>query len=162
MRLTLLEILGATGGGLVGGTLVGNAFSTFHTDSREVMEGGVFFALKGAEKDGHEFVPDAMERGAAVLIVDRRMESSTGVGQVLVADTWDALYALAGFGRDKVRPLVVAITGSNGKTSTKEMVAAVLGRRYNVQRTSGNLNTETGVPLTMLDLEPEHTALVLE
>jgi UDP-N-acetylmuramoyl-tripeptide--D-alanyl-D-alanine ligase len=162
MRLTLLEILGATGGGQVGGTLVGNVFSTFHTDSREVVQGGVFFALKGAEMDGHDFVPDAIERGAGVLVVERKMESAPGVGQVLVADTWDALYALAGFVRDQVRPLIVAITGSNGKTSTKEMVAAVLGRRFNVLRTSGNLNTETGVPLTMLGLEPEHTALVLE
>src|ERR1700682_1619321 len=153
MRLSLLEILEATGGGEVGGTQVGNVFSTFHTDSREVVQGGVFFALKGAEMDGHDFVPDAIERGAGVLVVERKMESAPGVGQVLVADTWDALYALAGFVRDQVRPLIVAITGSNGKTSTKEMVAAVLGRRYNVQRTSGNLNTETGVPLTMLDLE---------
>jgi UDP-N-acetylmuramoyl-tripeptide--D-alanyl-D-alanine ligase len=162
MRLTLLEILGATRGGQIGGTFVGNAFSTFHTDSREVVDGGVFFALKGAEMDGHEFVPDAIERGAGLLIVERRMESVPGVGQVLVADTWDALYALARFASERVRPLVVAITGSNGKTSTKELVAAALSRRYNVLHTSGNLNTETGVPLTMLRLEPEHTALVLE
>jgi UDP-N-acetylmuramoyl-tripeptide--D-alanyl-D-alanine ligase len=162
MRLTLLEILGATRGGQIGGTLVGDAFSTFHTDSREMIPGGVFFALRGAEMDGHDYVPDAIERGAGVLIVDRRMESAPGVGQVLVTDTWDALYALAGFARDRVRPLVVAITGSNGKTSTKEMVAAILARRHNVLRTVGNLNTETGVPLTMLRLEPEHTALVLE
>jgi UDP-N-acetylmuramoyl-tripeptide--D-alanyl-D-alanine ligase len=162
MRLTLLEILGATGGGQIGGTLVANAFSTFHTDSREVIPGGVFFALKGAEMDGHEFVPDAIQRGAGVLIVERRMESVPGVGQVLVANSWDALYALAGFARDQVRPLVVAISGSNGKTSTKEMVAAILASRLNVLRTVGNLNTETGVPLTMLGLEPDHTALVLE
>jgi UDP-N-acetylmuramoyl-tripeptide--D-alanyl-D-alanine ligase len=162
MRLTLLEILGATGGGQVGGTFVGNAFSTFHTDSREVVPGGVFFALKGAELDGHEFIPDAIERGAGVLIVERRMESAPGVGQVLVSDTWAALNALAAYARDRVRPLVVAITGSNGKTSTKEMVAAVLGRGHKVLRTSGNLNTETGVPLTMLRLEADHTALVLE
>ncbi len=162
MRLTLLEILGATGGGQIVGTFVGNAFPTFHTDSREVVPGGVFFALRGAEMDGHDFVPDAIERGAAVVIVERRMETAPGVGQVLVTDTWGALYALAGFARDRVRPLVVAITGSNGKTSTKEMVAAVLADRYNVLRTSGNLNTETGVPLTMLRLEPEHTALAVE
>lgn len=162
MRVTFLEILGATGGGQIGGTFVGNAFTTFHTDSREVVDGGVFFALKGAEMDGHDFVPDAIRRGAGVLIVERRMESVPGVGQVLVADTWEALYALAGFVRDRVRPLVVAITGSNGKTSTRELAAAALGHRYNVLRTSGNLNTETGVPLTMLRLEPEHTALVLE
>ena len=162
MRLTLVEILRATGGGQIGGTLVGNVFSTFHTDSREVVEGGVFFALKGAEMDGHDFASDAIGHGAAVLVVERRMESAPGVCQVLVGNTWDALYALAAFARDKVRPLVVAITGSNGKTSTKEMTAAVLGRKFNVLHTSGNLNTETGVPLTMLRLEPEHTALVLE
>ena len=119
MRLTLLEILGATGGGQIGGTHVGNVFTTFHTDSREVVHGGVFFALKGAEMDGHDFVRDAIERGAGMLVVERRMESVPGVGQVLVANTWDALYALAGFTRDRVRPLVVAITGSNGKTSTR-------------------------------------------
>jgi UDP-N-acetylmuramoyl-tripeptide--D-alanyl-D-alanine ligase len=162
MRLTLFEILRATDGGQIGGTVVANVFSNFHADSREVVEGGVFFALKGAELDGHKFVPDAIERGAALLVVDRRMESVHGVGQVVVADTWEALYALAGFVRDRVRPLVVAITGSNGKTSTKEMIAAVLGRRHTVLSTSGNLNTETGVPLTMLGLEPEHTALVVE
>jgi UDP-N-acetylmuramoyl-tripeptide--D-alanyl-D-alanine ligase len=162
MRLTLLQILGATGGGQIGGTFVGNIFSRYHTDSREVAQGGVFFALKGAEMDGHDFVPDAIQRGAGMLVVERRMESAPGVGQVLVDNTWDALYALAGYTRDRVRPLVVAITGSNGKTSTKEMAAAVLERRFNVLRTSGNLNTETGVPLTMLGLEPEHTALVLE
>ncbi|MEA2644712.1 MAG: UDP-N-acetylmuramoyl-tripeptide--D-alanyl-D-alanine ligase, partial [Chloroflexota bacterium] len=162
MRFTLLEILGATDGGQIGGTFVGNAFSTFHTDSREVVEGGVFFALKGAEMDGHDFVPDAIAHGAGLLIVERRMESVPGVGQVLVANAWDALYALARYGTDRVNPLVVAITGSNGKTSTKELVSAALGRRYNVLHTSGNLNTETGVPLTMLRLEPEHTGLVLE
>jgi len=162
MRLTLLEILRATHGGQIGGTFVGNAFSTFHTDSREVVSGGVFFALKGAEMDGHEFVPDAIARGAGLLVVERRMESVPGVGQVLVPDSWDALFDLARFAADRVQPLVVAVTGSNGKTSTKEMVAAALGRRFNVLNTSGNLNTETGVPLTMLRLEPEHTALVLE
>src|SRR4029077_9024770 len=107
---TLLEILGATDGGQIGGTFVGNAFETFHTDSREVIPGGVFFALKGAEMDGHEFVPDAIARGAGVLIVERRMESVPGVGQVLVANTWDALFSLARFAADRVHPLVVAIT----------------------------------------------------
>ena len=103
MRFTLLEILGATDGGQIGGTFVGNAFSSFHTDSREVVEGGVFFALKGAEMDGHEFVPDAIARGAGLLVVERRMETLPGVGQVLVANTWDALYALARFTADRVK-----------------------------------------------------------
>ena len=162
MRLTLLELLEATGGGEIGGTQVGNTFATYHTDSREVVSGGVFFALRGARLDGHRFIADALARGAAALVVERRTELAHGVVEILVRNTWDALYAVAGHVRNRVNPLVVGVTGSNGKTSTKEMVAAILERNYTVLRTSGNLNTETGVPLTMLRLEPEHTALVVE
>ncbi|TAN32116.1 UDP-N-acetylmuramoyl-tripeptide--D-alanyl-D-alanine ligase [bacterium] len=162
VRLTLLEILEATGGGEAGGTQVGNTFSTFHTDSREVKQGGLFFALRGAEMDGHRFTEDAIARGAAALVVEQKAELASGVVQIVVPSTWEALYALAGHVLRRVRPLVVAVTGSNGKTSTKEMVWAILAKRFNVLRTMGNLNTETGVPLTMLGLEPEHTALVLE
>jgi len=162
VRLTLLELLEATGGGEVGGTQVGNTYTTFHTDSREVRPGGVFFALRGAEMDGHRFISDAISRGATCVVAERRMDIPTGIAEVIVPDTWAALYALAGYALDRVRPLVVAVTGSNGKTSTKEMVAAILARQFNVHRTKGNLNTETGVPLTLLSLEPDHTALVLE
>src|ERR1700704_374121 len=162
MKLSLLEILEATGGGEVGGTQVGNAFSTFHTDSREVEQGGVFFALRGAEMDGHRFVGDAIKRGAAAVVIERRADVPTGIAAIRVPNTWEALYALAAFTLEHVSPLVVAVTGSNGKTSTKEMVAAILSRRFNVMHTAGNLNTETGVPLTMLAMEPHHTALVLE
>ena len=162
MKLSLLEILEATGGGEVGGTQVGNTFSTFHTDSRDVVQGGVFFALRGAEMDGHRFVDDAIKRGATAVVVERRMNVPTGIAEVRVPDTWAALYALASYTLGHVTPLVVAVTGSNGKTSTKEMIAAILGKRFNVLRTSGNLNTETGVPLTMLALQPHHSALVLE
>src|SRR5712691_10415073 len=162
MRLSLLEILEATGGGEVGGTQVGETFSTFHTDSREVKQGGVFFALRGQEMDGTGFVRDAIARGAAAVVVERKTEIPSGIVEVLVADTWKALYALAAHALRRVQPLVVAVTGSNGKTSTKEMVAAILSQHFNVLATQGNLNTETGVPLTILSLEPHHSALVLE
>ena len=162
MRLSLLEILEATGGGEVGGTQVGETFSTFHTDSREVKQGGVFFALRGGEMDGHQFVGDAISRGAAAVVVDLKTDIPTGIVEILVPDTWNALYAVASHALRRVQPLVVAVTGSNGKTSTKEMVAAILSRHFNVHRTQGNLNTETGVPLTILSLEPHHSALVLE
>jgi UDP-N-acetylmuramoyl-tripeptide--D-alanyl-D-alanine ligase len=162
MRLSLLEILEATGGGEVGGTQVGNVFSTFHTDSRTVEQGGVFFALRGAEMDGHRFVDDAIRRGAAAVVVERRRDIPPGIAEILVPDTWAALYALASNTLRRVSPWVVAVTGSNGKTSTKEMIAAILATRFDVLRTMGNLNTETGVPLTLLSLEPHHTALVLE
>lgn len=162
MRLSLLEILEATGGGEVGGTQVGETFSSYHTDSREVKPGGVFFALRGAEMDGHRFIPDAIANGAAAVVGERRNEMPTGVAGIVVPNAWDALYALAALALRRVQPLVVGVTGSNGKTSTKEMVAAVLADRFNVLRTEGNLNTETGVPLTILALEPHHSALVLE
>lgn len=162
MRLSLLEILEATGGGEVGGTQVGETFTSFHTDSREVQPGGVFFALRGAETDGHRFIPDAIAHGAAAIVGERRAEMTGGVVGIVVPDAWEALYALAAHALRRVQPLVVGVTGSNGKTSTKEMVAAVLGERFNVLRTQGNLNTETGVPLTILGLEPHHSALVLE
>jgi UDP-N-acetylmuramoyl-tripeptide--D-alanyl-D-alanine ligase len=162
MRLSLLEILEATGGGEVGGTQVGETFSTFHTDSREVQQGGVFFALRGQEMDGSGFIGDAVARGAAAVVVERRTDVAAGVVEVVVPDTWTALYALASHALRRVQPLVIAVTGSNGKTSTKEMVAAILSRHFNVLSTQGNLNTETGVPLTILGLEPHHSALVLE
>ncbi len=162
MRLSLLEILEATGGGEVGGTQVGNTFSTFHSDSRDVTQGGLFFALSGAETDGHRFVRDAIRRGAAAVVVQRRTEIPSGIVEVLVPDTWAALYTLARYALQRVNPLVVGVTGSNGKTSTKEMVAAILSKRFDVLGTLGNLNTETGLPLTILRLEPHHTALVLE
>lgn len=162
MRLTLLEILESTGGGEVGGTQVGNTYTTFHTDSREVKPGGVFFALRGAEMDGHRFISDAISRGATCVVAQRRMDIPTGIAEVMVPDTWTALYSLAAYVLDRVRPLVVGVTGSNGKTSTKEMVAAILSRQFKVHRTIGNLNTETGVPRTLLNLESDDTALVLE
>jgi UDP-N-acetylmuramoyl-tripeptide--D-alanyl-D-alanine ligase len=112
--------------------------------------------------DGHRFIKDAIDRGAAAVIVQRRTPIPTGIVEVLVSDTWKALFALASEVRRRVNPLVVGVTGSNGKTSTKEMVAAILAQRFNVLRTMGNLNTETGVPLTMLRLEPDHTVFVVE
>ncbi len=162
MRLSLLEILEATGGGEVGGTQVGETFSTFHTDSRQVKEGGLFFALRGAETDGHRFMADAIANGAAAVVAERKSEIPSGIVEVVVPDSWTALYALASHVLRRVQPLVVAVTGSNGKTSTKEMVAAILAEHFNVLRTEGNLNTETGVPLTILGLEPHNSALVLE
>src|SRR5690242_5383903 len=160
--MSLLDNLEATAGGEAGGPQVDETFPTYHTDSREVQPGGLFFALRGAEKDGHDFVADAVKRGAAAVIVQRRTEIPPGVVEILVPDTWAALFSLAAHALRRVQPLVVGITGSNGKTSTKEMVAAILSRHFNVLRTQGNLNTETGVPLTILSLEPHHSALVLE
>lgn len=163
MRLSLDDVLAATGGRLAGGPR-DVAFDSYHTDSREVAKGGLFFALRGAALDGHAFCADAARRGALAVVVMGPVElpEGSGVAVVSVADTWRALADLAGWVLRQVSPLVVGVTGSNGKTSTKEMAAAVLGVRHRVLKSEGNLNTETGLPLTLLRLEPEHTAAVLE
>ena len=119
MRLSLLEILEATGGGEVGGTQVGETFSSFHTDSREVRQGGVFFALRGSQMDGRRFIHDAISRGAAAIVAERKTDIPTGIVEVVVPDSWKALYAVASYALARVNPLVVGVTGSNGKTSTK-------------------------------------------
>ena len=162
MRLSLAEVLTATGGRAAGThPHDGGSFGSYHTSSQEVQPGGLFLALKGASLDGHAFCADAVARGAACVVVDRDVEVQ-GAAVVKVADAWRALYDLAGHILRQVSPLVVGITGSNGKTSTKEMTAAVLGVRHRVLKTEGNLNTETGLPLTILRLERHHTAAVLE
>ncbi len=159
MQLTVGEIAEAIGGRLEGDP--DRTVTSWHTDSRLVVPGGAFFALPGAETDGHRFLEAARENGAALLVVERAPGGSS-IAVVQVADTWDALFGLARHVLECVRPTVVGITGSNGKTSTKELCAAALAVRYRVHRTAGNLNTETGLPLTLLALEPEHEVAVLE
>lgn len=159
MRLGREEVAEAVGGAPSGPAA---EFTSYHSNSREVRPGGLFFALRGAEMDGHRFVGDALARGARGVVVEHEVADAAGATMIQVADSWRALYDLARHVQDRVRPLVVGITGSNGKTSTKEMLAAVLATRHRVLRTEGNLNTETGVPLTVLQLEPGVTAMVLE
>jgi UDP-N-acetylmuramoyl-tripeptide--D-alanyl-D-alanine ligase len=139
------------------------AFTSAHTDSREVQPGGLFFALKGAATDGRRFVADAVARGAAGVVVESPVDDAGGAEVIVVPDAWRALYDLAARRLREAAPIVVGITGSNGKTSTKEMLAAILATRYRVLSTEGNRNTETGVPLTLLQLEPGvHQVAVLE
>lgn len=160
VRLTVGEIAAATGGRLLVGD-AGVQVLTYHTDSREVAPGGLFFALPGASGDGHAYLTAAAGAGAAVAVVSRP-DPGLELPQVVVEDTWQALFALTRHALDRIRPRVVGVTGSNGKTSTKELLAAALGARYRVHRTQGNLNTETGLPLTVLAMPPDTQALVLE
>src|SRR5437660_11652866 len=106
------------------------SFTSVHTDSRLVEPGGLFFALKGASTDGHGFLADAVARGAAGVVVQRAVEVPEAVEVIRVPDTWASLYELARDRLEAADPTVVGITGSNGKTSTKEMLAAILASRY--------------------------------
>jgi len=137
-------------------------------DSRLVIQGSVFVALRGERTDGHRFLAQAVASGAAGLIVSRPADGATAyealgdVTVVRVVDPLAALHALASAWRTRFEPLVVGVTGSIAKTSTKEAIATVLGRRFVTLRSEGNLNNEIGLPLTVLRLGPEHEAAVLE
>lgn len=134
-------------------------------DSRLVEPGQVFVALPGERVDGHAFLAQAIERGAAALVVTRPVPSPDALGDVTVvrvANGLAALGALAGAWRQRFDPIVVGVTGSIAKTSTKEAIAAVLARGFRTLRSEGNQNNEIGLPLTVLRMGPEHEAAVLE
>jgi UDP-N-acetylmuramoyl-tripeptide--D-alanyl-D-alanine ligase len=134
-------------------------------DSRLVEPGELFIALAGERTDGHEFLAEAVARGAAALIVARPIADPAGMGDVTiirVADPLAALGASAAGWRRRFDPLVVGVTGSIAKTSTKEAIAAVLASRFRTLRNEGNQNNEVGLPLTLLRLGPEDEAAVLE
>jgi UDP-N-acetylmuramoyl-tripeptide--D-alanyl-D-alanine ligase len=134
-------------------------------DSRAVELGQAFVALPGERTDGHQFLGAAAERGAAALLVTRPPADPSAFGDltvVRVADAVGALQALASAWRVRFDPLVVGVTGSIAKTSTKEAIAAVLSARFRTLRNEGNQNNEIGLPLTVLRLRPEHEAAVLE
>ena len=136
------------------------AFTGITTDSRAVEPGMLFAALPGNRVDGHDFVGQAEEAGAVATLVQRPVHGR--VPQLRVGSVLHALGELAGAWRDQLDPPVAAMTGSNGKTTTKEMLASILGQVGRVLATSGNYNNELGVPLTLFRLGPEHDFAVLE
>ncbi len=146
------------------GTLLGKKLSGVSTDSRTIKPGQVFVALHGNSFDGHKFLRQAYARGAACAIVERRRTARDldGKPHVAVADTTMALGNLAAVYRKKFDIPVIAVAGSNGKTTTKEMIAAVLRERFNVLSTEGNHNNHIGVPQTLLRLNRQHEVAVVE
>jgi len=138
------------------------AFSGITTDSRAVTPGALFVALAGERFDGHDYLAAAAASGARGAVVRQGTAPVAGLALFEVADTLVALGDLARARRRTITGPVVAVTGTNGKTSTKEMLAAVLGTRYHVHATRANLNNLIGVPLTILEAPPETDALVVE
>lgn len=132
------------------------------TDSRTLESGALFFALRGEQFDGHRFLVEAGRRGARGAVVDARAEVDTRVPLLPVPDTRTALGELARTWRERFKIPFVAVTGSNGKTTVKEMVAAILSPLAPTLVTRGNLNNDIGVPLTLFGLAPEHRYGVVE
>lgn len=161
MNWLLSQVADAVNGRLVGADVALNGVST---DTRGVAAGQLFIALRGERFDAHDFLAPAVASGAAALLVADEDKLPAGVPAVVVADTRLALGALAAAWRAAFSLPVIAVTGSNGKTTTKEMVAAILKAAFGdtVLATRGNLNNDIGLPLTLLGLNASHRAAVIE
>lgn len=164
MKLSIDEIVGAVNGKLLNPWINGSSLyiESITTDSRKQMEKGLFIPLKGERFDGHDFISSVHDKGAIATltmndeVVDERMAT------ILVEDTKMALLHLACFYRKQFQIPVIGITGSVGKTSTKEMISSVLSGKWNVHKTQGNFNNEIGLPLTLFNLNHSHEAAVIE
>lgn len=133
------------------------------TDSRDCPEGSIFVALKGASFDGNAFAMKALEQGCSYAIIDEHKYALDGDKRyILVDDALKTLQELAHYHREQLKTPVIEITGTNGKTTTKELTSAVLSRKHNVLYTQGNLNNQIGVPRTLLRLTKEHDIAVIE
>ncbi|MEP6955425.1 MAG: UDP-N-acetylmuramoyl-tripeptide--D-alanyl-D-alanine ligase, partial [Chthoniobacterales bacterium] len=156
----LAEFAGAT----LSGGHPNQAISRVSTDSRTLQPGDLFVPIRGENFDGHNFIAQAVERGASGALVDETWEGSVASSFALlrVADTLIGYQKIAAGYRRSLSLKVLAITGSNGKTSTKDFVAAALGRRFRVTKTDGNFNNHVGLPRTMLEATAEHEVAVWE
>lgn len=147
---------------VVNGRLVGADadFTGINTDTRKIRSGDIYVALSGERFDGHDFVLQAAQRGAAGAMVERQVDGP--VPQVITTDALQALQDYAAHWRARFTIPVIAVTGSNGKTTTKEMLAAIFSQQGPVLATLGNLNNHIGVPLTLTRLRAEHQAAIVE
>lgn len=137
-------------------------FTGVTTDSRKVEQGHLFIPLAGEKFDGHDYIEQCFKAGAAVCLTEKWIPQTDNAAAILVDDTARALRDLAAWHRNKYTAPVVGITGSVGKTSTKDMIYCVLARQYEVLKTQGNFNNEIGLPLTLLNLENKHEIAVIE
>lgn len=151
---------------VVGGTLLrGNPEAEINrlcTDSRKVKVGDLFVPLLGDNFDGHDFIDEVVEKGACGYFTSRDDDILRSGIIIKVSDTLKAFQDIAAYHRSRVNVPLVAVTGSAGKTSTKDMIYEVLATKFNVLKTEGNLNNHIGLPMTMLELSPEHDAAVVE
>ena len=131
------------------------------TDSRQAAKGCLFVAIPGERVDGHDFIPSVFEKGALAVLSEKELENPAGP-YIQVASSLEAVKGIAEYYRQQLDIKVVGITGSVGKTSTKEVIASVLAQKYNVLKTLGNFNNELGLPLTVFRLRDEHQIAVLE
>lgn len=163
--IPLSELLDATGADVIGVLDPGTAFRWIERNSREVTAGDLFIAVSGESHDGHAFVADAAAHGATAALVRSNWaveHPNSRLPLIAVPSPVEALQQLAAARRQRLAVEVIGVTGSLGKTSTKETIAAVLGARYRTYRSPGNMNSEIGLPLSILEIEPGAEMAVLE
>lgn len=158
---TIKEILESTGARLIKGD-TNSRISGVSVDSRTIKPNELFVAIRGRRFDGHSFIPQARRRGAGAILFSQAFKGSSSIPLIGVKNTIRALGALACYYRMRFKIPVVAITGSNGKTTTKEMLTGILGRRFNVLRNPGTQNNQIGVSLAILSLRQRHNLAVIE
>lgn len=154
------EMVSATQGKLKNSS-VDLAVGGVSIDSRSTKSGDMFVALKGESFDGHDFINAAVEKGAALVVTQKALKE-VSIPYILVEDSLKALQDIAGYYRRKFRIPFIAVTGSSGKTTTKDMIASVLSQNFKVLKTEGNFNNAIGLPLTLLKLKDSHEIAVLE
>jgi UDP-N-acetylmuramoyl-tripeptide--D-alanyl-D-alanine ligase len=161
--LTLQQICEATGGTLLVGNPV-QIITSFHFDTRQLTSGSLFIALTGAERDGHQFLQEAQKQGAKAALISNQsyINEELGLSFILVDDTKKGFADIARYYRNTLHIPIIAVTGSNGKTTTKDIIAHVLGYKKNVFKTYKNFNNHLGVPLSLLQINPEQEIAVLE
>lgn len=163
----LEEITGVVSGRLLSGSPQ-RRIGGVSIDSRTIKRGELFIAIKGKRFDGHKFIRDALKKGAGAVVSSRKCQPAScgvttdSIGFIAVSDTRKALAKLAGFHRRKFNIAVIAVTGSNGKTTVKDMLTWILSSRMNVLSSQGTQNNDIGVPLTLLRLNSSHNIAVLE
>ncbi|MEO0092564.1 MAG: UDP-N-acetylmuramoyl-tripeptide--D-alanyl-D-alanine ligase [candidate division WOR-3 bacterium] len=162
--ITIAEIINATQGRLIQGDK-NYLIKNISIDTRKILPDDLFIAIKGKFFDGHSFIKQALERGACGILVDNQpigIETRRDVNIIVVNNTIQALGDIASYYRKKFQPIVIAITGSNGKTTTKDMIAHILNQKHQVIKAPESFNNDIGVPLTVLQLTKDTEVLILE
>ena len=163
MKLVLQDIVAAIGGRCLNPPSSGNNLITsIETDSRKVKSNTLFIPLIGERFNGHDFIPDVAAKGALATLTEETTIRDENIIHIFVASTQKALLDLAAYYRNLFPIPVIAVTGSVGKTSTKDMIASVLSAKFNVLKTQGNFNNEIGLPLTLFGLDATHDVAVIE
>ncbi|HPN88017.1 MAG TPA: UDP-N-acetylmuramoyl-tripeptide--D-alanyl-D-alanine ligase, partial [Candidatus Omnitrophota bacterium] len=131
-------------------------------DSRTIKKGELFIAIIGEKQDGHDYLDAAIAKGAVAVLVSKAVKLKKEVPSIWVKDTTKALSDIASFHRDRFSVPIIAITGSSGKTTTKEMIATILSKKYKILKNYKSFNNQYGVPLTLLQLRKKHEVVILE